>query len=73
MFLVFNLIEMLTGLPSLVAFLSGCKRQIVLLGKLKIRDWNRKWEDIYIKKKKKKTAKREKEIKRDGSVEGEKL
>jgi hypothetical protein len=44
---------MLTGLPSLVAFPSGCKRQIVLLGKLKIRDWNRKWEDIYIKKKKK--------------------
>jgi hypothetical protein len=63
---------MLTGLPSLVAFPSGCKRQIVLLGKLKIRDWNRKWEDIYIYKKKK-TAKREKEIKRDGSVEGEKL
>jgi hypothetical protein len=65
---------MLTGLPSLVAFPSGCKRQIVLLGKLKIRDWNRKWEDIYIYiYKKKKTAKREKEIKRDGSVEGEKL
>jgi hypothetical protein len=65
---------MLTGLPSLVAFPSGCKRQIVLLGKLKIRDWNRKWEDIYIYIYiKKKTAKREKEIKRDGSVEGEKL
>jgi hypothetical protein len=38
MFLAFNLIEMLTGLPSLVAFPSGVKRQIVLLGKLKIRD-----------------------------------